>query len=108
EEAPKQLLLVCSGTCEQTAYEDVLAAGALCDLVWKVYGAGAADDSAVMARRLFHSEERNLLEAVARSRNGRRLLGHPELRADVEFCAQRDVFPLIAELGRDGLITRRS
>jgi len=30
----RELILVCSGTLDQTAYEDVLAAGAMCDLLW--------------------------------------------------------------------------
>jgi 2-phosphosulfolactate phosphatase len=33
-ERPENLLLICSGTFEQTAYEDVLGAGALCDALW--------------------------------------------------------------------------
>ena len=32
--APENLLLICSGTHEQTAYEDALGVGALCDLLW--------------------------------------------------------------------------
>src|SRR6478735_5785623 len=39
-ESPRHLLLVCSGTFEQVAYEDVLAAGALCDLLWSHYSDG--------------------------------------------------------------------
>jgi len=31
------LLLVCSGTFDQAAYEDILGAGALCDLLWSNY-----------------------------------------------------------------------
>src|ERR1035441_3142155 len=34
-QAPPHLLLVCSGTLDQAAYEDLLGAGALCDLVWR-------------------------------------------------------------------------
>ena len=33
-ERPESLLIVCSGTHEEAAYEDVLGAGALCDAVW--------------------------------------------------------------------------
>ena len=31
---PTQVLIVCSGTLDQAAYEDLLGAGALCDLIW--------------------------------------------------------------------------
>ena len=107
EDPPKRLLVVCSGTLEQAAFEDALAAGALCDSIWPQYRSGAVADSAGMAQRLFHAEEKDLLAAVAQSRNGQRLLGRPELEADVAFCAQRDVFPLVAELGPDGFVRRR-
>src|SRR5881394_1112166 len=49
---PQNLLLVCSGTFEEAAYEDALGAGALCDLVWHRYVGGRVADSAGMARRL--------------------------------------------------------
>jgi 2-phosphosulfolactate phosphatase len=46
------LLLVCSGTMEQSAYEDVLGAGALADLLWPHYAAGEIGDSANIARQI--------------------------------------------------------
>ena len=103
---PKHLLLVCSGTLEQMAYEDVLGAGALCDLVWNHYSNGMITDSALIARRLFQLGKSDLLSAIASSRNGRRLLARPELQADVEFCAQRDVVEIIGEMGADGAVRR--
>jgi 2-phosphosulfolactate phosphatase len=105
--SPAHLLLVCSGILDQAAYEDLLGAGALCDLVWPRYGGGAVADSAHIARRLFRLEQNDLLGAVSRSRNGRRLMAHPELRADVPFCLQCDLFGLVAELGKDGEIKTR-
>ena len=104
---PPHLLLVCSGTLDQAAYEDVLGAGALCDLLWPKYGGGAVADSAHIARRLFRLEQNDLLAAVAQSRNGRRLMAHPDLREDVPFCVQRDLFRLVAELGKDGWVRIR-
>jgi 2-phosphosulfolactate phosphatase len=105
--SPAHLLLVCSGTLDQAAYEDLLGAGALCDLLWPWYGCGAVADSAHIAHRLFRLEQNNLLGAVSRSRNGRRLMALPELRADVPFCMQCDLFGLVAELGKDGEIKTR-
>ena len=102
------LLLVCSGTLDQAAYEDVLGAGALCDLLWPKYGGGAVADSAQMAHRLFLLQQNDLLAAVSQSRNGQRLMGRPDLREDVPFCVQRDVFRLVAEMGKDGLVRIRT
>ena len=104
QQSPQHLLLVGSGTLDQAAYEDVLGAGALCDLLWPQYGSGAVADSAHIARRLFRLEQGNLLAAVAQSRNGRRLMANPDLREDVPFCLQRDLFRLVAALGKDGAV----
>jgi 2-phosphosulfolactate phosphatase len=101
---PPNLLLVCSGTLEQAAYEDALGAGALCDLVWADYAGGMIMDSALMALRLYRLESANLEAALASSRNGRRLSAQAALQPDVPFCAQRDRFPLVARLGPDGAI----
>ena len=104
QQSPQHLLLVCSGTHDQAAYEDVLAAGALCDMVWARFAAGAVADSAHIARRLFLLEQNDLLAAVMNSRNGRRLMANPDLCGDVPFCLQHDLFRLVAELGKDGAV----
>jgi 2-phosphosulfolactate phosphatase len=106
-EPPKNLLIVCSGTFDQAAYEDVLAAGALCELLWTNYCSGAVSDSAEIARRVFMIEQSDLASAVARCRNGKRLLANSELRDDVPFCLQRDRFNIVAELGNDGGVRQR-
>lgn len=105
--SPEQLLLVCSGTHDQAAYEDVLGAGALCDLLWSPYQGGLVADSAQIARELFLRSRHDLEQAISRSRNARRLLCLPELRPDVAFCLRRDAFPLVAALGQDGLVRRQ-
>jgi 2-phosphosulfolactate phosphatase len=99
------VILVCSGTLAQAAYEDVLAAGALCDALWDLecLSNAAIADSAKMARSLFQLEQDDLSAALKKSRNGLRLLSRPELAADVDFCAQRDASTLVVEMGRDGL-----
>jgi 2-phosphosulfolactate phosphatase len=103
-ECVENLMIVCSGTFDQTAYEDVLAAGALCELLWNEFAAGEASDSALMARRLFQLAQNEICEAAGRSRNGRRLLSRPELREDVPFCLQRDLYPFTAVLKPDGKV----
>jgi 2-phosphosulfolactate phosphatase len=106
-QAPPNLLIVCSGTFEEAAYEDVLGAGALCDLLWDTYGRGTVSDSAHMARQLYHLEQHDLLGGVSRARNGRALLAKPALREDVPFCAQRDLFSFVAQQDQDGLVRKQ-
>ena len=98
---PSDLLLVCSGTFDHTAYEDVLAAGAFCELF---YDADPLSDSAKIARHVYSLEKNDLPKAISDSRNGRRLLSRPELRDDVPFCARREAFPLVAAVGNDGRV----
>lgn len=102
------LLLVCSGTHDQAAYEDVLCAGAVCDLLWSQCAGARIADSAQMARKLFQLEQHDLPGAFAQSRNGARLMAQPDLRDDVPFCAQRDLFPLVARLGKDGVVRKQT
>lgn len=102
----ESLLLVCSGTHEQAALEDTLAAGALCDLIWSEYSSSELADSAQMAREIYRQSAADLLGAMEHSRNGRRLLAMPELCADVPFCLQCDTLNLLATLGKDGAVRR--
>jgi 2-phosphosulfolactate phosphatase len=101
---PSPLLLVCGGTHEEAAYEDVLGAGALCNLLRPHLGDAVVADSALMASRLFAAESADLPAALGGSRNGRRLLGLDALRGDVALCAQRDRVNLAAGMDRDGKI----
>jgi 2-phosphosulfolactate phosphatase len=125
----ENILLVCAGTGENAALEDTLAAGALCDLLLDVSGHTnlvAADvnllhlkpgevradshrllqlkDSAQIALRTYFEAKPNLAVALASSENARRLLAIPDLRDDVAFCLQRDIFSLVAKMEADGAI----
>ena len=60
-----------------------------------------------LRRRLFRLAQDALLGAVSESRNGRRLMSNPDLRDDVPFCVQRDLFGFAAEMGKDGLVRIR-
>jgi len=116
---PAQVLLVCAGTRENTALEDVLAAGAMCEMLLNEpltpalspLGRGEGDlqmsDSAVVARAVYTQAKSDLAAAVRASENARRLLAIPELCDDVPFCLQRDVFPLVAKMEADGTIRSR-
>jgi 2-phosphosulfolactate phosphatase len=153
---PVELLLVCAGTRENMADEDVLTAGALCEIldaslapsppmklvaadvsplhliqsnvradsrrllrfrgskrkqkfreIFSPFGRGEGvrpNDSAETARNAWRKAKSNLLEVVSEAENARRLLAIPELRDDVAFCLQRDVYDLVAVLGHDGAI----
>jgi 2-phosphosulfolactate phosphatase len=96
---PAQIVLVCAGTRENMADEDVLAAGALCDLLEAEFS-----DSAEIARRAYAEAKSDLAGAVRLAENARRLLAIPELRDDVAFCLQHDIYPLIAKMENDGAI----
>ncbi len=106
KEKPAHLILVCSGTFDEPAFEDLLAAGGLCERLWADFAEGHVADSAEAVRRLFEPVRSNLLEAVKSSRNGRRLLSIPELREDVSVCAQRDTVSFPVALDKDGIVRK--
>lgn len=103
---PARLVMICSGTVDEPALEDVLAAGALCERVWSNYARGHVSDSAEIARRLYPLFQADLAGAMPFARNGRRLLEHPELRADVALCVQREIHQLVAAMQPDGRVIR--
>jgi 2-phosphosulfolactate phosphatase len=96
---PEEILLVCAGTGEGAALEDALAAGALAGLL-----DGEFTDATEIASRTFQSARNELAAVIAGSQNARRLLAISELRADVAFCSQRDVFKIVAALQPDGAL----
>jgi 2-phosphosulfolactate phosphatase len=120
----EKVLLICAGTHENAALEDILVAGAMCELLVErdsvepkskktevTAGETLAppkeiflSDSAQTAFLAFARAKPDLSAAISESENARRLLGIPELRDDVSFCLQRDAFPLIAMVEHDGII----
>jgi 2-phosphosulfolactate phosphatase len=104
---PAQLLIICSGTFEQAAYEDMLGAGALCELLWPQYPGSGVADSALICRQLYSAAKTDLIGAMATSRNGSRLLNRPELRDDVQFCAGTDLFDLVVIMDGGGRVVKQ-
>jgi 2-phosphosulfolactate phosphatase len=102
---PSHLLVICSGTFEQAAFEDVLGAGALCYHLFRDASKPDFSDSVSMAINLF-LDVRDLKLAMSQSRNGRRLLSRPDLQEDVAYCAQQNIFNFAVQLGKDGWVTR--
>ena len=106
ERNPSHLVLVCGGTIDEPALEDVLAAGALCEKLWSNYAGGHVSDSAEIARRIYPLMQFNLLETMKQSSNGRRLLANPELRDDVWLCVQRETVSFVAALLPGGAVRK--
>jgi 2-phosphosulfolactate phosphatase len=103
---PSHLVLVCSGTHEEPALEDILAAGALCKSLWDIYEHGRVSDAAELARTAYETMGKDLPSAIRQARNGRRLLSIPELRDDIACCIQRDTHPFCAHLDSKGGVRR--
>jgi phosphosulfolactate phosphohydrolase-like enzyme len=72
-------------------------------MLWELYEWGDVADSALIARTLWRQTTiAHLLDALAQSLNGRRLLKIPALKHDVAFAAQLDPFPIVVDLDADG------
>ncbi len=100
------VLLVCAGTGEGAALEDVLAAGAMCESLQAQATAAELVDSALIARDALASARNDLFAAICQAQNARRLLSLPDLREDVAFCAGQDTLDLLGGLNRDGSIVK--
>jgi 2-phosphosulfolactate phosphatase len=100
---PQKILLVCAGTGSQAALEDILCAGALCQRL-SDQQSYTLTDAAALAWRACRQAGPELADILSHTDNGRRLMAIPELRDDVAFCTQRDVFDLVAAQKDDGLI----
>ena len=104
----KEVLLVCAGTGENAATEDVLAAGALIDTLASGKNTHTSKSANSTAARATYVQAvlTSLTAAIGNSQNGQRLLANPELRDDVAFCAQRDIFNLVAAMQANGSLRK--
>ncbi len=100
---PKQLLLVCAGTFEAPAFEDIFAAGALIDRLRHLVNDEASSDSAQTA---WHASRNAVENSTLKnsSLNARRLLANPDLAPDVPLCLAQDSVPMNASLLNDGSV----
>lgn len=99
----ENISLVCAGTRENKADEDIIAAGALCERLACEGARPTFSKSAKTALFAFTQAKSDLATAISNSENARRLLAIPELRDDVAFCLQRDAFPLVAKMEAGGI-----
>jgi 2-phosphosulfolactate phosphatase len=95
---PSRVLLVCAGTAEGAAYEDILAAGALIELLLPGQAEELREDASRMALDLVRAAGADLGAALQRGINGRRLSADPTLREDIAFCARRDAIPIVVSV----------
>ena len=102
------VLLVCAGTGENPADEDIIAAGAIVDALLPGKDTHSKrTDGALAARAAYFEAVRIGLERkISLAENAQRLLSLPDLRGDVAFCSQRDIFPLVAKMESDGAIRK--
>jgi 2-phosphosulfolactate phosphatase len=102
------VLLVCAGTGENQADEDIIAAGALVEALSSGKDTHSNKTGTTIAARTAYVQavQMGLERKIALSENGARLLAIPELHDDVAFCLQRDIFPLVAKMEADGAIRK--
>ena len=103
-----EIVIVCAGTGDNPASEDVIAAGALVDLLAPANDTQTRKCPNSVAARVAYVEAMRwgLEGTIGRAQNGRRLLDNPDLRSDVAFCAQRDVFDMVAIMDANGALKR--
>ena len=103
---PAIIHLICAGTGEACALEDVLAAGAFCETLIPTLQSSETTDAAQIARWAYRQSINNLHATLRLSLNGRRLYSNAELREDIEFCLRQDCLPIVPVLGKDGVIKK--
>jgi len=101
-----EVVLVCSGTGENVAFEDCLGAGAFCRLLRKFDPGIHFTDSAFFAADLYAANAGDLEGSLEKSSNAQRLLSLPALRDDVAFCLTENLYPIVAAADPAGRLYR--
>lgn len=106
--APGRLLLICSGTGEEVAMEDVAGAGGLAMRLsgWAGRPGVRRSDAWWLAERFYRSVAGDLVAGLREARNAARLLAMPELAPDVGICLAEDRLELVGVMGSDGRVRR--
>jgi 2-phosphosulfolactate phosphatase len=102
----ERVLLVCSGTGEAVAFEDCLGAGALGHALKELRTDCELMDSARFAADVYTTHANDLLTAMDRSANARRLLALPTLAEDVAFCLTLNLYPIVVVSDPQGRLHR--
>ncbi len=100
------VLIVCAGSGDRAAADDIAAAGCLVGS-FALLGGASGTDAARTAVALFDTWRSDLLGLARRSLSGRKLatIG---LGADLELCATVDTLPVAARLDDDGVFRQVS
>jgi 2-phosphosulfolactate phosphatase len=98
-EGANGVLMVCSGTGEDFALEDAVAAGGLVDRL----SHNSLSDAAVLVKSLYREASSDLLSYLRQSRNGRSLAGLGKAK-DVEECARLSVTQTVGVMRDDAVV----
>ena len=98
-EGSARVLMVCSGTGEEFALEDAVAAGGLVDRL----SHNSLSDAAALVKTLYREASSDLLTYLRRSRNGR-ALGRIGKAQDVEDCARLSVSETVGVMDGDTVV----
>lgn len=94
EERGLDVLLVCAGSHDRVALEDVLCAGLLLDLLWEGTPPGHASDTARIAFSQYHHNRDALDAAILQTTHAQRLQAKG-YGADIDYCLQIDAVPAL-------------
>ncbi len=95
---PQQLYLICAGTFDRVALEDVYMTGALINLLEL---SNVGDDASLIAKSVFERWPNDPLSALQNSENGRALEAAGRAN-DVSFAAQISLYQVVPRRGADG------
>jgi 2-phosphosulfolactate phosphatase len=98
-EGANGVLMVCSGTGEDFALEDAVAAGGLVDRL----SHNSLSDAAVLVKSLYREASSDLLSYLRQSRNGRSLAGLGKAK-DVEECSRLSVTQTVGVMQDDAVV----
>ncbi len=102
---PENVLLVCSGTGEESCLEDTSGAGALVQRLSDRAQNIQLGDSAIMAEYVYQQVARDLHERVGAAMNAKRLLSMPALADDVGWCLKSDRLAFVPTLNSRGYLS---
>ena len=90
----QDVVILCSGWLNRVALEDALCAGLMLDRLWEGKEPEQVSDTAHIAYTVYQHERDSVAAAVKRANHAQRLynLGYG---ADVEYCSQIDVLPIL-------------
>lgn len=105
EKGGDRVHVVCSGTADDSAFEDTLAAGALAELLTQTKKEVTMSDSVLAAWMVYRKNRSHLGNALERGKNGARLLSMEDLRDDVPVCAEWKELPFVPAMNPGNEIT---